>query len=457
MLRGGWFLPYWRQHQSFSMHRIPAGKCIDVIVAVVDHFEPSGASGTAAAARAVASWCEAYGRIAGRHRDSDGRKPQHTWFYRAEYPNPGCLEVLSEAAFRGLGEVEFHLHHGHDSHDSFGQKLASGLDFFNSFGAMLTAEPEPRRRFAYIAGNWALDNGAGDDALSGCNTELIALRQAGCYADFTFPALGTRAQPRKSNAIYYATDDPGPKSYDSGIDVEVGRAASGDLMLLQGPSVVDWRRGRFEDGALESFAPLAPERMAAWLDAHVHVRGRPEWIFVKLHTHGLQSQDVFLSDSLDRLFEAMSLEWNRPPFRLHFVTAREAYNLVKAAEAGLDGNPNEYRDFDVKPPANRLIHVNAPWQLTRADSEAVHLDLLEGRRARLEPALAGITSIEGELKRVEISMSNRHLASLRLKARGELRIDVEDDVELTMTGPAEPGNWSWRKYAAAAKADSLIS
>ena len=35
---------------------------------------------------------------------------------------------------------------------------------------------------------------------------------------------------------------------------------------------------------------------------------------------------------------------------LHYVTARELYNLVKAAEAGRQGDPEEYRDYLVKPP-----------------------------------------------------------------------------------------------------------
>ena len=40
---------------------------------------------------------------------------------------------------------------------------------------------------------------------------------------------------------------------------------------------------------------------------------------------------------------AMERWWNRPPFRLHYLTAREAYNLVKAAEAGHSGDPNDFR------------------------------------------------------------------------------------------------------------------
>src|SRR5262249_24310272 len=163
-----------------------------------------------------------------------------------------------------------------DTHQTFAAKLQAGVDWFNRVGAMLTAEAHPRRRFGYIAGNWALDNGAGDDSKSGCNTELIALRDAGCYADFTFPPLGSHSQPRKTNAIYYATDGPEPKSYDAGNDVIAGRASPGDLLIFQGPLVIDWARGQFEDSALESFAPPSPHRLHSWLRANIHVQGRPE-------------------------------------------------------------------------------------------------------------------------------------------------------------------------------------
>ena len=41
-------------------------------------------------------------------------------------------------------------------------------------------------------------------------------------------------------------------------------------------------------------------------------------------------------------------------FILHYVTARELYNLVKAAKAGRQGDPEEYRDYLVKPPVYRF-------------------------------------------------------------------------------------------------------
>jgi hypothetical protein len=36
--------------------------------------------------------------------------------------------------------------------------------------------------------------------------------------------------------------------------------------------------------------------------------------------------------------------------RLHYVTAREMYNIIRAAERGLSGDPRRYRDLEILPP-----------------------------------------------------------------------------------------------------------
>ena len=296
-LRGGWLRDHAHWHRPFDRRALPAGAAIDVMVLVADHYEPARRDGDDAAVESVRSWCAAYEAIASRHADSDGRPPQHTWFYRYDYPHAGCVQALSESTFRGFGEVEFHLHHGHDTHETMVARLQKGVEWFNRFGAMLTAEERPRQAFGYVAGNSALDNGAGQDGLSGCDTEIRALRDAGCYADFTFASLGSPAQPRVTNSIYYATEDGRPKSYNTGVAVQVDRPASGDLMIFQGPTAFDWRHGRIDDGSVENSSPPHPRRLGAWLKANVHVAGRPEWVFIKLHTHAMQNRASFLSRS----------------------------------------------------------------------------------------------------------------------------------------------------------------
>lgn len=435
--RGGWLWSHLRTHRPFDPGQVPQGTTIHVVVTVVDHFEPARKSGDDAAAASVESWVERYRDLAAPRRDADGRWPQHTWFYRSEYRNDRCLATLGEAAFEGLGEVEFHLHHGHDTHETFSARLREGLDWFGRWGAMITAERSPRRRFAYIAGNWALDNGAGDDAVSGCNTELLALKEAGCYADFTFPALGSRAQPRITNAIYHATDDPGPKSYDDGQPAEVGRPAAGDLTLFQGPLWVDRREGRFHDGALESGNPPSPRRLRPWLAANVHVRGRTDWIFVKLHTHGMQSRDAMLSPAMASTWDAMIEEWNRPPFRLHFATAREAYNIARAAEQGLGGDPAEHRDHEVPPPAGRKVWCSVPWRPVSIEEGAVAIELHDDAPCTVRLVDGPVRRIEGRLRRVALGWEGSALRELAIDGTGTVRLSGEDGV--VFDGPVTPG------------------
>ena len=60
-------------------------------------------------------------------------------------PIDDCVQALSESVFRGFGEVEFHLHHGHDTHETMAATLRDGLNWFGRCGAMRTAEARPRQ------------------------------------------------------------------------------------------------------------------------------------------------------------------------------------------------------------------------------------------------------------------------------------------------------------------------
>jgi hypothetical protein len=162
------------------------------------------------------------------------------------------------------------------------------------------------------------------------------------------------------NSIYYAKDDPmKPKSYSRGIDVGVNTPPSnGDLMLIQGPLTIDlrnWKRifyPAIENAGIEGNRYPSVFRVDDWIRANVHVKGKPDWIFVKTHTHGAarSSMQMFLGEPMDQLHSHLESKYNDgKEYCLHYVTAREAYNIIKAAEAGMDGNPNEYRDYLIKP------------------------------------------------------------------------------------------------------------
>ncbi len=256
-------------------------------------------------------------------------------------------------------EIEVHLHHDNDTAENLRATLEHARELYSSYGYLSHERDDEAVRFAFIHGNWALGNSRPDGRWCGVNNELTVLREAGCYADFTFPSAPSPTQPRAVNRIYYATDDPGrPRSADHGIDVCALGKPTGDLMIIQGPLCPNWKQRklgilpRLENGDLSATNPPTPERIALWVTQHIHVLGRPEWAFVKVHTHGAPeaAAEMLLGPAQRVLHETLQSCYNDgKDFVLHYVSARELYNIVKAAEAGHSGNPNDYRDFLLVP------------------------------------------------------------------------------------------------------------
>ena len=327
---------------------------VHLLVAICDHFEPfPQRRDPEAAQRRVDEWVRLYPEIASCHTDSDGRHPRHTWFYPWDEYHPGALDALFGLESLGFGEVELHLHHDGDTSESLRDKLEQAKE------ALSRHAGAPRRTFGFIHGNWALDNSLPGGRWCGVNNELQVLAEAGCYADFTFPSL-CASQPRQINSIYYATDDPDrPKSYDRGRPARVGGMPDGDLLLVQGPLALDWRRRRrglfpaIESGELSVDNLPSPRRTDVWVNVGVRVLGRPEWIFIKLHTHGGNDRNAAMllgGELLERLWSDLEARYNDGErYMLHYVTAREMYNLAKAAEAGAPGPPEVHRDYAVPP------------------------------------------------------------------------------------------------------------
>ena len=353
---------------SYFRRRPPrvTDKPVHVMFCFVDHFEPAWGKVDLATQRArVDRWCLDYRKLADAHRDADGRPPQHTFFYPEEEYHEEHLKKLASLCADGYGEIEIHLHHDNDTPENF----TATIDRFNKLlherHNALPRDPQTGQlRFGFIHGNWCLDNSRADGRWCGINNELILLRELGCYADFTLPSAPSETQTRMINAIYYATDDPvKPKSHDTGELVRVGGKASGDLLIVQGPLGLNWRNRRFgivpriENADVRHACPPTPDRVDAWIDIGVHVEGRPEWVFVKIHTHGTQERDMdtLLGDAADRMHRHLEQNYNDGKrYVLHYVTAREVYNIIKAAEAGLTGNPHDYRDYELPRPGVRV-------------------------------------------------------------------------------------------------------
>ena len=221
----------------------------------------------------------------------------------------------------------------------------------------------PRRKdngaiaYGFVHGNWALNNARPDGRWCGVNDEIRVLRETGCYADFTFPSAPSPTQPPSVNQIYYATSHPHhPRGHDHGVGVCEGVAPEGALLLIQGPLLLNLRDRkwglfpRLENGCVQVSQPPTLERLDLWLKAGVNVPARPDWWFIKLHSHGApeRDRDVLIGRSMVAFHEALARRSAADPkFHVHYVTAREMYNLVRAAESGWTGSVAGARDFEL--------------------------------------------------------------------------------------------------------------
>ena len=110
---------------------------------------------------------------------------------------------------------------------------------------------------------------------------------------------------------------------------------------------------RIENGAVTADDPATASRVHSWAGQNIVVDGRPDWVFVKVYTPGAPDKQAasLLSDHGRSMHRALREHYNDGrSWKLHYVTAREMYNVAKAALAGKSGDPNDYRDFELSPP-----------------------------------------------------------------------------------------------------------
>jgi hypothetical protein len=332
---------------------------------VCDHFEPlQGRAPREVGRRRVGAWREGYPRLARAFRDATGRAPRHTFFFPGEEYDPDFIEPLAELVEQELAEVEVHLHHDGDTRATLREKLERTLAALASHGVV------PRRdgafAWSFIHGNWALANGRPDGRWCGVDDELSLLRELGCYADFTFPSAPDPCQPGIVNSIYYPRDECRRRGYERGERARVGGPRRASVLIVQGPLALARRRGpgralRIDASCIDGRDPPSASRLKTWVDQWVHVEGRPEWTFVKLHAHGAPEKNAttMLGDGMRDFHRALAELEARDAWRIHYVTAREMFNVARAAMDGRDGSPDAYFDYEIPRPP-RAIEQTAP-------------------------------------------------------------------------------------------------
>ena len=455
------------------LRKLRAQKTTHILFLVCDHFEPRhGIQGEQQARARLEAWHSGYRALQEECLARFGLRPLHTWFYPPHHGREH-LPALARMAFDGLGEVELHYHHDGDSPETLRRDLRRTLEDYRRAGLLLQLGAPPVERFGFIHGDWALDNSCGG-RFCGVDGELSILQGLGCWGDLTMPS-SNESQTRKINSIYYAIDDPRrSKSHDHGVDAAVGVSDRPGFLLIQGPLALyrDERgRLRFENASLTSDNWGTAERIRQWIDCHVHVAGRPEWLFIKLHTHGAVERDF------DALFGERALRMHRTlaenyndgrRFKLHYVTARQAFNLIRAAENDAQGDPSQFLDWELPPQVTSRYCASLPHRVERCTSERLVLDDIgDGARSVIRLHDCGFEEISGPLSQADVSASwctlrlapvpdaaEVHLRlapghgvravtgarivsngpDLRLEGVGEVRIQLAHDTRLEIVG-----------------------
>ena len=338
-----------------------------VVFTFCDHWEPLwNEVSDAQATQRVEAWHEGYPALAKGYRDADGIHPQHSFFFPGEQYRPLWIDALADLARRRFGEVELHLHHDGDTRAALERDLRRYLAELAHHGH-LSRDAQGRPRYGFIHGNWCLANSASDGRMCGVDDELTLLFETGCYADFTFPAPESDAQPNIVNQIYWPVGALSERrAYERGERARVGEVKTDRILMIEGPTSIGLRAKkmpvRIEMGDVTAHDPPTPARIRRWVDAGVSVDGRAEWVFVKVHTHGAPEDEAasLLGAGGRVLHDTLAAEYNDGDrYVLHYATAREMFNIAIAAMEGLSGDPGAYRDHVLRPPPVRSERASA--------------------------------------------------------------------------------------------------
>ncbi len=262
-------------------------------VAFTDHFEPHGNTTLDVAHLRLATWQNRWPRIAAdAPRDAAGKPPCFTFFYPQEEYQRDLLNTIAALTHDGTADVEVHLHHFDDTAPSFVEKMRTFIRTLHEQHGLLHTL-HGRLAFAFIHGNWALDNSRPDGLKCGVTGELQLLRDLGCYADFTMPSFPSPTQSRIVNQIYWTTGSPArPRGFDSGIEATPAGGRQGDLLMVTGPLGLRFRDRllpRFETGELAFYDPPTPARIERWLALAPRIG---DAIFLKLYGHSAREDNA---------------------------------------------------------------------------------------------------------------------------------------------------------------------
>ncbi|MFH1894272.1 MAG: hypothetical protein ABIK83_16500 [Candidatus Zixiibacteriota bacterium] len=337
-----WLVPYLKWEFSTPIDREQIACPQDFVLAVVCPI--TAETDTIAMEQGL----DSLAGVISNYTDSDSSIFRITFASRADSTR---LKLLSDFCKSGLGEVEYLLRSEFDTAFDAGQMLDDDLDILKSFGWAKTVDSEVcftvlRERPVSLR----LDREI-------CSS-LSQLAAQGCYFDLSESDRHSTSRLTSVNSIYLVStrlDDAG--LYSDKCELVAGKLGRGRLLVIDSPLLIDWSDWRdvyvpfVDDGKLTPGILADSRRVNSWIRADVHVTGQPNWIFVKLVIDSLLNVEPasHLIASIDRMLEYLQRLPNDGQYRVHFVTAREMYNIARAAEAGMSGNADDFRDYLIKP------------------------------------------------------------------------------------------------------------
>ncbi len=356
---------------------------VHLMIALADHFEPSivpndgrARAPHAEQERRLDSWCRDYPLVLDKWRDSNGHPFKHTYFYPGEQYDKGLLERLAVHCEAGWGEIEIHLHHGAETPDTEENTRRQLLEFRNvlasDHGCLSYLDGAGPPRYAFVHGNFALANSAAG-LHCGVDSEMQVLAETGCYADMTLPPGRFHpGQIAKINSLYecYPPLHRGG-AHRRGQDLQAGRSPQVFPLMVEGPLMLRFyspdghQSLSIDNASLTSRDPADLRRLQLWKKAAISIKGRPDWLFIKLQCHGMdpRDKDAVLGAQLETFLGELIGGAAGRRETLHFVSAREMVNIILAACDGREGNPGDYRDYRLKRVRTRSVQ-NASTETT---------------------------------------------------------------------------------------------
>ena len=289
----------------------------------------------------------------GRFRDSDGRPPRHTFFYPVEEYEPEYLDALAglcrAGLRRGRGPPAPRRRHGRrpaaDAAASSRTTLADRHGLLSRDRADRRARPTAS---STATGPWTTPARTAGGAAS--TTSWTSCARPGCYADFTLPSAPSPTQTPQDQQHLLRGRRPAPARSRTTPGRDVGDGPARPTAAAADPGAAACSTGgsrkwgllpRIENGCLQGSQPPT-HRAARRSGCGRASRSRPgptgSSSSCTPTAADEANQPVLLGEPMVRFHEALADRPRRDPhFHFHYVTAREMYNLARAAEAGWAG------------------------------------------------------------------------------------------------------------------------